>query len=76
MEENLKTRREHLKVLPLQKRLQFIEQIRKHSHLNLQEAMNEIVGCSGMPMTSVFIFDSSKQGHCYWCNINSKYFLS
>lgn len=73
MNENLKTRIEHLNILPLQKRLQAMENIRKHSHLHLKEAMNEI---TVDPMTAVFIFDLTKQGHYYWMEINEKYFLS
>jgi len=68
------TRKQHLKKLPLQKRLQFMEQIRKHSHLKLVEAMDEITGCSATPLSSVIIFDKTKQGHEYWMNINMTYF--
>jgi hypothetical protein len=71
----MNTRKQHLQKLPLQKRLQFMEQIRKHSHLKLGEAMCEITGYLAFPMISVVIFDLTKQGHEYWMNINSKYFL-
>ena len=39
MPEKLKTRREHLKLLPLQKRLQAMENIRKEAFPSFQKAL-------------------------------------
>jgi len=73
MSQNLKTRREHLKVLPLQKRLQAMEEIRKvgyfEEHLKQEcDSYSAIAGCV------TFLY--TKQGHEYWWNIHLKYFNS
>lgn len=73
MNENLKTRREHLKVLPLQKRLQAMENIRKEAFPSFEKSSiekhseyNLLAGC--------FVFSYTRQGHKYWFDINEKYF--
>ncbi len=71
----MRTRREALKKLPLQKRLQFMEAVRKHCHLKFEKAMNEdIENDSATPMSSCFLFEVSKQGFDYWFNINMEYY--
>jgi hypothetical protein len=71
----MKTRREWLKRLPLQKRLQFMEVIRKHSHLRIGEAMEQdVVSGTASVMTSCVLFDKTRQGFDYWYNINNKYY--
>lgn len=66
--------REWLKLLPLQKRLQAIENIRKGNGFNLtynldfcQHKTSSLIGS--------FVFEKTRQGHNYWENINNKYFL-
>lgn len=66
------TRKEHLKKLPLQKRLQAMENIRKREssfpffEIVTDESHTDYVLC--------FIYDKTRQGHEYWMNINRKYF--
>lgn len=73
MSENLKTVKQHLQVLPLQKRLQAMENIRKESfpmfsrHLEYKcEHKNVLMG--------QFIFNYTRQSGDYWFAINSKYY--
>ena len=75
MEENLKTRREHLKVLPLQKRLQAMENIRKIRTTGFNNALNELVDARSS-LRCAFTYFWTKQGGFYWCNIEAKYFMS
>jgi len=70
MNENLKTRREHLKVLPLQKRLQAMENIRK-SGFPKGYMDTALINFS---LLGLFSFHESKQGADYWWKIESKYF--
>lgn len=68
----MKTIKEHLKKLPLQKRLQAIENIRKQNSdlvFSLNWKTNTENAISGK-----FIFCDTKQGHDYWYDINQKYF--
>jgi len=69
------TRRQHLQKLPLQKRLQAMEAIRKQycDSLGLQNRMNDT--CFGTyPLMSSFDFKGSRQGFKYWWAIQEKYF--
>lgn len=71
MNENLKTRREHLKVLPLQKRLQAMENIRKSYYF--ERVLDK--KCSlEYTLSGAITFSYTKQGHDYWWNIHIKYF--
>ena len=73
MDENLKTRREHLKVLPLQKRLQAMENIRKEAFPSFQKAL-ELKDVHGNFLMGQFSFHHSREGADYWFDINAKYF--
>lgn len=73
MSEILKTRREHLKVLPLQKRLQAMENIRKEAFPSFQESLNNKCELEDM-LIQLFSFHYSREGFQYWFNINSKYY--
>lgn len=73
MNENLKTRREHLKVLPLQKRLQAMENIRKEAFPSFQKAL-ELKDVNGNFLMGQFSFHHSREGADYWFAINTKYF--
>lgn len=72
MEEIKKTRREYLKVLPLQKRLQAMENIRIFNHF-FQEAVNSMCD-KNYVILEMFTFTHTKQGSDYWWTINEKYF--
>jgi hypothetical protein len=65
MLESEKTVREILKSLPLQKRLQAIENIRLQKGLDYLNYVS-ITGLSGF-----FIFDKTRQGHIYWWRIKN-----
>jgi hypothetical protein len=73
MNENLKTRREHLKVLPLQKRLQAMENIRKVRQGNFSSALNELTS-KRLSISGAFSYFLTRQGGIYWCKIEDKYF--
>jgi hypothetical protein len=73
MSQNLKTRREHLKVLPLQKRLQAMENIRKEAFPSFQKAL-DYIDVHGNFLIGTFTFYYSREGADYWFNINAKYF--
>jgi hypothetical protein len=66
--------REWLKLLPLQKRLQAIENIRRDSGFNLTYNLHFCQDKTST-LTGSFIFEKTRQGHSYWQNINDKYFL-
>ena len=68
------TVREWLKLLPLQKRLQAIENIRRDNESNLWYDL-EYIGSKHIVLKGSFIFEKTRQGHDYWQNINNKYFL-
>tara|TARA_R110000851_G_scaffold227491_1_gene380300 strand:- start:116 stop:364 length:249 start_codon:yes stop_codon:yes gene_type:complete len=70
---NMKTIKEHLKKLPLQKRLQAMENIRRGSPYSLSERMNRITKEQDV-LSPSFIFEHTKQGHNYWWNINEQYY--
>lgn len=64
------TRLEHLKKLPLQKRLQAMENIRKQgSNFMLKYEYEGIWMLAGL-----FVFQETRQGHDYWINIDYKHF--
>jgi hypothetical protein len=66
--------RQWLKLLPLQKRLQAIENTRRDNNLNLFYDL-DYIGFKRTTLTGSFVFEKTKQGHNYWQNINNKYFL-
>jgi hypothetical protein len=65
MKDNNKTVREILKKLPLQKRLQAIENVRRQNGL----AYLDLCALSGL--SGFFNFDYSRQGHVYWWKIKN-----
>jgi len=69
------TRKEHLQKLPLQKRLQAMDNIRKNGSLATFEA-NINQPCSNVKffLAGCFIFQNTRQGRYYWWNIQQKYF--
>jgi hypothetical protein len=69
-----KALREWLKLLPLQKRLQAIENIRRDNIFNLSYHL-DYTGSKHTTLTGSFVFEKTRQGHNYWQNINDKYFL-
>jgi len=73
MSQNLKTRREHLKVLPLQKRLQAMEAIRREAFPSFNKALNHIEEKQNLLM-GLFTFHYSRLGADYWFRINSEYY--
>jgi hypothetical protein len=66
--------REWLKLLPLQKRLHAIENIRKYSLFEFTYILNMKIS-KYLLLSHCFIFEKTRQGHDYWQNINNKYFL-
>jgi len=67
------TRKEHLKKLPLQKRLQAMENIRKEClFVSFQERLNHKT--YNTTLMGLFVFMNTRQGHDYWMNIDMKYF--
>jgi len=65
----MKTIKELLKKLPLQKRLQAIEIVRKRTGLAFLETLvkkEELI-------STLFIWEFTKQGHEYWENIQREY---
>jgi hypothetical protein len=63
--EELKTRMEWFKELPLQKRLQAMEAIRKFSEVQFMRQLH--FNCTKHIMLSgAFTFGQTKQGHEYW----------
>jgi len=71
----MKTRREYMKALPLQKRLQAIENIRRNRGLKglLNEILDEIPRTESV-LSGTFVYGWTKQGHDYWWAISTKYF--
>lgn len=66
------TRREELQKLPLQKRLQAIENIRRYrSYFTLKERLES----ENTVTPLMFVYENTRQGHVYWWKINQKYFL-
>jgi general stress protein 26 len=68
------TLREWLKLLPLQKRLQAIENVRRDNDLNLYYYLDNI-GSKYIVLSGSFVFEKTRQGHNYWETINNKYFI-
>lgn len=69
---NHKTVREHLKKLPLQKRLQAMENTRRQTG-RFQDRINHSTSKQDL-ILGLFSFDQTKQGHDYWFNINKKHY--
>lgn len=67
------TRKQHLQKLPLQKRLQAMENIRRGQSFSLQERIND--ECFTKENVLCFIYDETRQGHSYLWNIRAKYFV-
>ena len=71
------TRKEHLKKLPLQKRLQAMEQIRKQCNNFSYLKFRINIECERYDTLMASIDMSvSKQGFDYWYSIHNKYFNS
>jgi hypothetical protein len=70
------TRKDYFELLPEDVREEAIEAIRKHSHLTVEAAMAEHCdgSGSGSPLTSVFYWSATEQGHDYWEEVNFNYF--
>jgi hypothetical protein len=68
------TLREWLKLLPLQKRLQAIENIRRYKPFELNYCLDSIE-YKYLILAHCFVFSETRQGHDYWQNINNKYFI-
>jgi len=66
------TRREYLQKLPLQKRLQAMEAIRKYAFEGMC-VLSDFTHSDSI-LGGAFVFKKTKQGHSYWWNINAKYF--
>ena len=67
------TRREQLQKLPLQKRLQAIENTRRNCLIvSFRERLD--FEADGLALASLFVFANTKQGHDYWIDVNRKYF--
>jgi len=67
------TRKEHLQKLPLQKRLQATENIRRRdSSFPFNETLSD--ECNNMEHVLCFIYEKTKQGHWYWWEIKERYF--
>ena len=73
--EQRKTGEEWLKNLPLQKRLQFKENVVKLSRRTgmYAQMMSKQYNNLSIVLISGFPWSGSKQGHEYWSNINKKY---
>jgi hypothetical protein len=66
--------KEWLKLLPLQKRLQALENIRRRdSFQGYFDSLNYYLNKSST-LRGSFIFQNTRQGHEYWVNIDNKYF--
>lgn len=72
--ENLKTVKQHLQVLPLQKRLQAMENIRKESFPMFSKHLEHKCEHKNVLMVQ-FTFSYTRQGSDYWFKINSKYYV-
>jgi len=67
------TRKEHLQKLPLQKRLQAMENTRRACGffwINKEVPDYAIKGL----LSGLFVFTETKEGYRYWWNIQRKYF--
>lgn len=65
------TRRQELQKLPLQKRLQAIENTRREeSYFTLKARMDQ----EDCTCILSFVYRNTRQGHDYWWKINKKYF--
>lgn len=69
------TRLEHLKKLPLQKRLQAMENVRKTtSFIGFKGELDWPIDKSKSCIAGCFIWSDTRQGYDYWSHINYKYF--
>lgn len=66
------TRRQHLSKLPLQKRLQAMENIRKLGSFCTLDYTP--IDNGELILSGLFIFGRTRQGHDYWIEIDKKYF--
>lgn len=69
-----KTVKQHLQILPLQKRLQAIENIRRQSTCGFKYDLSYRIE-KRLALIGSVAFVLTKQGHDYWRNINNKYFI-
>lgn len=65
------TRREELQKLPLQKRLQAMENIRRQ---NSSFSFSERINAENCNVPLLFVYIDTRQGHDYWRKIDKKYF--
>jgi hypothetical protein len=68
----METVRQHLKKLPLQKRLQAMENTRRTFCL-FEDRLDRLESGNNM-LSGLFTFNETKQGHDYWWDINTKYY--
>jgi hypothetical protein len=68
------TLREWLKLLPLQKRLQAIENVRRYKPFELNYCL-DFIQSKEITLVGGFVFERTRQGYNYWMNINNKYFI-
>lgn len=62
-----------LKKLPLQKRLQAMENIRRRTTDMIK--FNDVLNITNQKdLKGSFVFAKTKQGHSYWMEIDAKYF--
>lgn len=67
------TIKELLKQLPLQKRLQAMENIRLQEFEGFQKSLSrEFTGLENA-LSGIFVFKKTRQGHEYWTNIINQF---
>jgi len=68
------TRKQHLQKLPLQKRLQAMENIRREESPAFSVSLNREISEAKMVLLGAFDFMKNRQSFDYWWNISWKYF--
>lgn len=69
----MKTRREHLSVLPSEILKEFeIEALKRWSEKEVIEEMQELCD-KDRAIKGLFVFSDTEKGHAYWWNIYEKY---
>jgi len=68
------TRKQHLQKLPLQKRLQAMENIRRDSNIGFVKTLSSEIE-PYMVIYAGFDMFGSRQGFSYWDKIHNKYFV-